>query len=79
VTLDVIRPAADIVGLDRLDDLGEGQAIGDQAGRVGLHQILLDVAADGVGAGDTRHALHLRPDDPVLDRAQIDGALGNRR
>ena len=39
----------------------------DQARRIGLHLVLLDVAADGVGAGHARHGLHLRPDDPVLD------------
>ncbi len=75
VSLDIIRAPADIVGFDRFYDLAERNPIGDQACRIGLHLVLLDVAADGIGAGHTGHGLHLRPDDPILDRAQIDGAL----
>ena len=75
VALDVIRAAAGIVGLYRLDDVGERDAIGDRLGRIRRDLVLLDIAADGVGAGDTRHRPHLWADDPVLDRAQIDRAL----
>src|SRR5262245_52711014 len=35
----------------------------------------IDVPADGIDAGHARHALELRPDDPVLHRAQVGGAL----
>ena len=75
VAFDVIRTAAGIVGLHRPDDVGERDAIGDRFGRIRRDLILLDIAADGIGAGDTRHRPHLRADDPVLDRAQIDRAL----
>ena len=51
----------------------EGKPIGNQARRVGLHLVLLDVAADGIGAGHTGHRLHLRPDDPVLNGTQVHG------
>ena len=67
--------AADVVALQRLDHVVEGQAERDQLRRVGLDVVLLDVAADRIDAGDARHALELRPDDPVLHRAQIGGAL----
>ena len=70
--LDIIGPAACIVGLDRADQLVHRQAVADELRRVGLHLILLDVAADGVGARDPTHGLQLRPDDPVLYGAQID-------
>ena len=49
------RAAADIVGLQRLDDVGEREAIGDSFVGSGCDVILLDVAADRVDAGDTRH------------------------
>ena len=75
VALDIVRAAAGIVGLHRLDDVGERDAIGDRLGRIRRDLILLDIAADGVGAGDTRHRPHLRADNPVLHRAQIDRAL----
>ena len=49
--------------------------MGDQARRIGLHLVLLDVAADGIGASNAGDGLHLRSDNPILDRAQIHGAL----
>ncbi len=69
VALDIVRAAAGIVGLHRLDDVGERDAIGDRLGRIRRDLILLDVAADRIGAGDTRHRPHLRADNPVLHRA----------
>ena len=75
VALDIVRAAAGIVGLHRLDDVGERDAIGDRLGRIRRDLILLDVTADGVGAGDTCYHPHLRADDPVLDRAQVDRAF----
>ncbi|MGY4501905.1 hypothetical protein ACVWYH_005862 [Bradyrhizobium sp. GM24.11] len=75
VLLDVVRPAADVVGLDGGDDLLEGQPVADQLCGVGLHLELLDEAPDGVRAGDAGNGLHLRADDPVLHRAQVNGAL----
>ncbi len=36
IALDVARAAADIVGFDRLGDVGEGEAERDQLRRVGL-------------------------------------------
>src|SRR3546814_17503811 len=38
--------------------------------------VLFNVTADRVDAGDPRYALHLRPDDPILHRAQISDPLG---
>jgi hypothetical protein len=75
VALDVIGAAARIVGFDRIDDLAESNAIADETSRIGLDPVLLDIAADGVGAGNAGDGLHLWPYDPVLDRAQIDEAL----
>ena len=75
VALDIVRAAAGIVGLHRLDDVGERDAIGDRLGRIRRDLILLDIAADRIGAGDTRHRPHLRANNPVLHRAQIDRAL----
>ena len=46
VALDIAGAAADIVALDRLDDVGERQPKRDELRRVGLHLILLDVAAE---------------------------------
>ena len=75
VLLDVVGAAADVVGFDGGDHLTERQAVADQLRRIGLDLELLDEAADGVGAGDARHRLHLRADDPVLHGAQVHGAL----
>ena len=75
VVLDVAGAGADVVALERLDHVVERQAVADELHRVGLHVILLHVAADRVDAGDALHALELRADDPVLHRAQVRGAL----
>src|SRR5207245_1035725 len=75
VALDVVGPAADIVGLDGAGDLAEREPVSDQSRRVRLDPILLDVAADRVGAGNAGAGLHLRADDPILDRAQIHDPL----
>src|SRR5262249_55523910 len=76
VALDVAGAAADIVGFNGLGDIGEGQAERDQFRRFGIDLVLFEVAADRVHAGDARHHLDLRPDDPVLHSAQI-GVLLN--
>src|SRR5882672_2001164 len=75
VAFDVVRAAADVVGFDRIGDLTERNSVPDQPGRVRLDEILLDIAADGVGAGHTWDRLHLRAYDPVLHGAQIDDTL----
>jgi hypothetical protein len=75
IAIDNVRATADIVGFDGMHDLAERQPVGDQAGRIRLHEVLLHVSADRIGARDTRHGLHLRTDDPVLHGPQIDGTL----
>src|SRR5262249_15810897 len=75
VALNVVGTAADIVCFDRLHDRLERQPVGGKPHRVRLDLELLDEAADSVGAGDPRHAAHLRSNDPVLNRAEIDRAL----
>ncbi len=70
--LDVIGAARRIIGFDRRNELRDRKTEAGELHRIGLDPVLLDVAADGVGAGDTRDALHLRADDPVLDGAQVD-------
>ena len=71
ILFDVVGAPADVVGLNRLDDLIEGQSEADQPRRVGLHLELLDETPDGIGAGHTGDRLHLRADDPILHGAQI--------
>ena len=71
VAFDIACAAADIVGLDRLGHVGEGQAERDQLRGVGIDLVLLEIAADRIHAGDAGHHLDLRLDDPVLHRAQI--------
>ena len=73
--LDITRPATDVVALQGLDDLLKRQPESDQLHRVGLHVILLLVAADNVDAGNSLDILQLRTDDPVLHLAQIRGQL----
>ena len=75
VVLDVAGAAADVVRLERLDDVARTSGRADELRRVGLDVVLLHVAADRIDAGDALHALELRADDPVLHRAQIGGAL----
>ena len=57
------------------DHVGEGQAVADELHRVGLHDVLLLVAAEAVDVGDALDLLELRADDPVLHGAQVRRAL----
>ena len=71
--LDEPRPGAGVVLLQRLDQIHQRQAVGHQLHRVGLHEVLLLVAADGIHAG---HILH-RP-DLRLDRSSPASCAGSR-
>ena len=75
VVFDVAGAGADVVALQGLDEIVEGDAVSRQAARIGLHLVLLHVAADRVDAGDAFDALELRADDPVLHSAQVGGLL----
>src|SRR5262249_6886570 len=75
VALNVICATADIVRFDSLHNLVKRKSIGSKTNRIGLHLKLLDKAADCIGTGDTRDRAHLRPDDPVLHRTQVNSAL----
>ena len=78
VALEIAGAAVDVVALQRLGDVGKGQAEADELRRVGLDVVLLLEAADHVDAGDARHGLELRADDPVLDGSQVGSALDLR-
>src|SRR5262249_29901226 len=71
VALDVARAPADVVGINRPGDIREGKAKREQFRSVRIDLVLLEIAADRVHAGNTRHHLDLRLDDPVLDSPQI--------
>src|SRR5215212_7484846 len=75
VSFDVVGASTDIVGLNSAHDVAERQTVADQLRWVRLNLILLHVPTDRVGSGYARNAFHLRTDDPVLHRAQVDGAL----
>lgn len=60
---------AGVVASQCFSQVGEAQSRSRKALRVGPHDVLLDVAADDVDAGQARHGLQLRGDDPVLDGA----------
>src|SRR5262245_38908307 len=75
VAFDIISATAKIVGLDGPKNVIERKLISDQARRIGLDLVLLHIAADCVSTGDSCYSLHLRPDDPVLHRTQIDRPL----
>src|SRR3546814_17921200 len=40
--------------------------------------VLLYIATDRIDAGDAQNSLHLRSDDPILDRPQVGDPLGLR-
>src|SRR6185437_9607579 len=71
VALDYVGAPAAIVGLDSPNDVVKRQPEADKFHRVGLHLISLDVAPQGIDAGDTDDTLDPRTHDPVLYRAQI--------
>src|SRR6266478_2122072 len=75
VPFDVICAAAVVVRFNRVDDLAEGNAVSDEARRIGFDPILLDIAPDGVRTGNARHGPHLRTNDPVLYGAEVDQTL----
>jgi hypothetical protein len=54
VALDHRRAAAHIIDLNGVCEVAEGEAKGNQASGIGLHQVLLDVPANGIHAGNTR-------------------------
>jgi len=62
---------AGVVPLEGGQDLGEGDAVGDEARRVGLDQELPLEAADGVHARHAGHGAQLRAHHPFLDGAEI--------
>jgi len=57
--------------LQGVDELLEADAVGGELRRVGLDGVLLDVTPQHVDAGDAFDGPQLRPDDPVLDRAEL--------
>ena len=67
--------SAGVVAFKGLGDIVKGQAVTDQLHGIGLDMVLLEVAALDVGVGDIADSLDLRPDDPVLDGAEISVAL----
>ena len=69
--LDVPGAGRDVVALQSLDDIVEGQAVCDEFHGIGLDVILLDIAADRIHAGHVFHSFELWPDDPVLHGSQI--------
>ncbi len=75
VAFDVICAAAVVVRLDRVDDLAEGNAVSDEARRIGFDPVLLDIAPDSIRTRNARHGPHLRTNDPVLYGAEVDQTL----
>src|SRR5262249_45156879 len=79
VVLDVAGAGAQVVALEGVEQVPEGEPVGDESGRIGTHVILLDVAADRVDPGDAGNGLELWPDDPVLHGAEVAGELDGGR
>ena len=75
VALDVARAEAEVVALQRGGEVVECQPVRAQRPEPGQHVILFHVTADGVDVGHERNGLDLRPDDPVLHRAEESQAL----
>ncbi len=69
--LDEAGAGAEVVALERGQHVVEAQAVRREQLDVGDHVVLLHVAAVHVDLGDARDALQLRPDDPILDGAEI--------
>ena len=69
--LDVLGPLRDVAGLERVDQVGEGEPVAHQLHRVGLDAVLLLVAADRVHARDVGDLAQLRGDRVLLQGAQV--------
>src|SRR5262249_40533625 len=65
------RTPIEIVVFDRSSDVAERQVEADEFGRIRLDVILLLKTAKRVDARDPRNGPELRPDDPILHRAQV--------
>ena len=74
VALDVAGAHVRIIGRQRRHDVAEAKLVGHELCGIGQHMKLLLETADGVDLAEARHSPQLRPDDPVLNRAQV--ALG---
>ncbi len=74
--LDIPRADIGVVGVQRLDNLGHGHAVGGETVGVWSDVILPFEPTDGVDLGHTRRVAKLGPDHPVLKRAQILGGVG---
>ena len=72
---DVAAADVEVVLLDCFDHVGERQVVLDEPLGIDADLILLLVSAPTVDLGGTADSAHLRPDDPILDRAQL-GSVG---
>ncbi len=75
VAFEVTRALVRIVAFHCLHHVFEGQTVGQQTRRIGLHVKLLGVAADGVHLGDAWHLQQLQTDHPILEGAQRSGVV----
>ena len=65
-----------IIETNRLRHPFKGEPVGHQLCRVRLHVELLGKAPNRVDLGHARHLLQLRPNHPILERAQSRGIVG---
>ena len=72
----IVGADCEIGAFEGFTEFAVGNAVAGEAGRVGLDDEGLGIAADRVDAGNAADRFQLRAHDPVLDRAQIAG-LGN--
>ncbi len=73
VALDVAGAHVLVVGRHRVDDVLQREAERHQLGRVGRNVDLPLEAAHRVDFGHPWRVAHLRPDDPILQGAQVGG------
>ena len=77
---DVAGADVGVVARERLGDLAQADGPGEQARRIGLHQELLLITADGVDVGHARDAQQLRGRcDAVGHLADVRGDRGHLR
>ena len=74
--LDVAGADICVVAGERLHDVAEREAVGDEAVGVRGDVKLFHEAADGVDLGDALEITELRAHDPVLELAEIGGGVG---
>ena len=60
-----------VAAFDGFNDVVEGETVGDEPLGLDGHLDLPDESAEGVDLGDAGYSSKLRPDDPIVDRAQF--------